>query len=67
MFFGTALVAGIGFVNLFGVVGGFIVSILRVKVETLFVSDAAGLLTLVAVAVIGSLIIFILRVNRIVA
>lgn len=39
------------------------------KAETLFASDAAGLLTLTlaAVAVIGSLIIFTLRVNRTVA
>lgn len=58
---------GIGFVNLFGAVGGFIAPILRVKAETLFSSDAAGLLTLAAVAVIGSLIIFTLRVNRTVA
>ena len=55
---GTALAAGIGFVNLFGAVGGFIAPILRVKAETLFASDAAGLLTLAAVAVIGSLISF---------
>lgn len=39
---GTALAAGIGFVNLFGAVGGFIAPILRVKAETLFASDAAG-------------------------
>ncbi|EHW5812960.1 MFS transporter [Escherichia coli] len=64
---GTALAAGIGFVNLFGAVGGFIAPILRVKAETLFASDAAGLLTLAAVAVIGSLIIFTLRVNRTIA
>ena len=64
---GTALAAGIGFVNLFGAVGGFIAPILRVKAETLFASDAAGLLTLAAVAVIGSLIIFTLCVNRTVA
>lgn len=63
---GTALAAG-WFVNLFGAVGGFIAPILRVKAETLFASDAAGLLTLAAVAVIGSLIIFTLRVNRTVA
>lgn len=63
----TLLAAGIGFVNLFGAVGGFIAPILRVKAETLFASDAAGLLTLAAVAVIGSLIIFTLRVNRTVA
>ncbi len=62
---GTALAAGIGFVNLFGAVGGFIAPILRVKAETLFSSDAAGLLTLAAVAVIGSLIIFTLRVGGI--
>ncbi|EAM9975631.1 MFS transporter [Salmonella enterica] len=64
---GTALAAGIGFVNLFGAVGGFIAPILRVKAETLFASDAAGLLTLAVVAIIGSLIIFTLSVNRPVA
>lgn len=37
------------------------------KAETLFASDAAGLLTLAAVAIIGSLIIFTLRVNRAIA
>ncbi|MCL7653893.1 hypothetical protein M8371_33340, partial [Klebsiella pneumoniae] len=40
---GTALAAGIGFVNLFGAVGGFIAPILRVKAETLVASDSAGL------------------------
>ncbi|NUU64782.1 MFS transporter [Enterobacteriaceae bacterium BIT-l23] len=37
---GTALAAGIGFVNLFGAVGGFIAPILRVQAETLFASGA---------------------------
>jgi Sugar phosphate permease len=61
---GTALAAGIGFVNLFGAVGGFIAPILRVQAETVFASSAAGLLTLAAVAVVGSILIFSLRVNR---
>jgi len=61
---GTALAAGIGFVNLFGAVGGFLAPILRVKAETVFASDAAGLLTLACVAVIGSVIIFTLKVSR---
>ena len=37
---------------------------LRVKAETVFASDAAGLLALAGVAIIGSLIIFTLSVNR---
>ena len=61
---GTALAAGIGFVNLFGAVGGFIAPILRVQAETVFASNAAGLLTLAAVAVVGSILIFSLRVSR---
>ncbi|QHM77273.1 Inner membrane transport protein RhmT [Mixta theicola] len=61
---GTALAAGIGFVNLFGAVGGFLAPIVRVKAESLFNSDAAGLLTLAAVAIIGALIIFTLGVTR---
>ena len=61
---GTALAAGIGFVNLFGAVGGFIAPILRVQAETTFASSAAGLLTLAAVAILGSVLIFSLKVSR---
>lgn len=60
---GTALAAGIGFVNLFGAVGGFIAPILRVQAETLFASSAAGLLTLAAIAMLGALLIFSLRIS----
>ncbi|QCT20268.1 MFS transporter [Jejubacter calystegiae] len=58
---GTALAAGIGFVNLFGAVGGFIAPILRVQAETLFASGAGGLLTLAGVAVLGALLILTLH------
>lgn len=61
---GTALAAGIGFVNLFGAVGGFLAPIIRVKAEAMFSSNAAGLLTLAGVAIVGSLIIFTLNVAR---
>lgn len=61
---GTALAAGIGFVNLFGAVGGFLAPIIRVKAETLFASGAAGLLTLAGVAIAGALIILTLNVRQ---
>ncbi|GLR07588.1 MFS transporter [Mixta theicola] len=61
---GRALAAGIGFINLFGAIGGFVAPILRVKAETLFASGSAGLLTLAGIAVIGTLIIFTLNVHR---
>jgi len=61
---GTALAAGIGFVNLFGAVGGFLAPIIRVKAETVFANPAAGLLTLAGVAIIGAMIIFSLSVAR---
>lgn len=64
MLSGTALAAGIGFINLFGAVGGFIAPILRVQAETLFSSSAAGLLTLAGVAVVGAMLIFALNVSR---
>lgn len=51
---GTALAAGIGFVNMFGAFGGFLAPIIRVRAETLFASPAAGLLTLAAVAILGA-------------
>ncbi len=55
---GTALAAGIGFVNLFGAIGGFLAPIVRVQAENLFASSAAGLLTLAGVAIVGVVIIF---------
>lgn len=61
---GTALAAGIGFVNLFGAIGGFLAPIIRVQAETMFGNNSAGLLTLACVAVIGVVIIFSLRVSR---
>lgn len=61
---GTALAAGIGFVNLFGAIGGFLAPIVRVQAETLFASSAAGLLTLAGVAIIGVIIIFSLSLTR---
>ena len=61
---GTALAAGIGFVNLFGAVGGFLAPIIRVKAETLFASGAAGLLTLAGVAIAGALLILTLNVRH---
>lgn len=57
MLSGTALAAGIGFVNLFGAVGGFLAPIIRVKAEAGFGNEYAGLLSLAAVAIIGSLLI----------
>lgn len=59
---GVALAAGIGFINLFGAVGGFVAPILRVKAESFFNNASAGLLTLAAVAVIGSLLIMTLKI-----
>lgn len=61
---GTALAAGIGFVNLFGAIGGFLAPIVRVQAETLFASSAAGLLTLAGVAIVGVIIIFSLSLTR---
>jgi MFS family permease len=61
---GTALAAGIGFVNLFGAVGGFLAPLIRVNAEMHFNSSAAGLLALALIAAIGSLIILSLKVER---
>jgi nitrate/nitrite transporter NarK len=55
---------GIGFVNLFGAIGGFLAPIVRVQAETLFASSAAGLLTLAGVAIVGVVIIFSLSLTR---
>lgn len=55
---GTALAAGIGFINMFGAVGGFVAPIIRVRADELFNDNAAGLLTLAGIAVLGSLLIW---------
>ncbi|MBU5377741.1 MAG: MFS transporter [Pantoea sp.] len=55
---GSALAAGIGFVNLFGAVGGFLAPLIRVNAESLFSSGSAGLLVLAAIAAAGALMIF---------
>ena len=64
MLSGTALAAGIGFINLFGAIGGFLAPIIRVKAETGFGFGAAGLLTLAVIAIIGSLAIMTLKVTK---
>jgi len=61
---GTALAAGIGFINLFGAIGGFLAPLIRVEAESMFSSGAAGLLALAVVAVVGVAIIFSLNVKR---
>ncbi|MEB6378502.1 MFS transporter [Leclercia adecarboxylata] len=61
---GTALAAGIGFVNLFGAVGGFLAPLIRVEAQNVFGSDAAGLLALAGIAILGALAILVLGVTR---
>ncbi|WP_192457637.1 MFS transporter [Musicola keenii] len=61
---GTALAAGIGFINLFGAIGGFLAPLIRVKAEAMFHNNAAGLLTLAGVAIIGTLIMLTLSVAK---
>lgn len=58
---GTALAAGIGFVNMFGAVGGFLAPIIRVHADELFNNKIAGLLTLALIAVLGSILIWGLK------
>ena len=58
---GAALAAGIGFINMFGAFGGFLAPIIRVKAETLFNNNIAGLLTLALITIIGTITIFMLK------
>ncbi|MDW6003293.1 MFS transporter [Vibrio mangrovi] len=61
---GSALAAGIGFVNLFGAVGGFLAPLIRVKAESIFNNEYAGLLSLAVFAMIGSLVILSLTFSQ---
>lgn len=58
---GAALAAGIGFVNMFGAFGGFLAPIIRVKVETVFDNNIAGLMALAIIAIVGAVAIFMLK------
>lgn len=61
---GSALAAGIGFVNLFGAVGGFLAPLIRVKAESFFNNEYTGLLSLAIIAIIGSFIILTLAFSN---
>ena len=63
---GTALAAGIGFVNMFGAIGGFLAPIIRVKAETIMNNSIAGLIILAIITVIGAIIIMLLKKDRVV-
>ena len=63
---GTALAAGIGFVNMFGAIGGFLAPIIRVKAETIMNNSTAGLIILAIITVIGAIIIMLLKKDRVV-
>jgi MFS family permease len=60
-FAGSALAAGIGFINMFGAVGGFLAPLLRVKAEQFFANSHAGLILLAGITVAGSLAILLLQ------
>lgn len=58
---GVALAAGIGFVNMFGAIGGFLAPLIRVKAESIFANSVAGLLTLAILTIVGSIVIMALK------
>lgn len=60
---GTALAAGIGFINTLGAVGGFLAPIIRVQAEEVLGNHIAGLVTLAVITVIGAAAILGLRRN----
>lgn len=61
MLTGTALAAGIGFVNMFGAFGGFAAPIIKVYADKAFQSTTAGLLTLGIITVVGAVAIYALH------
>jgi nitrate/nitrite transporter NarK len=61
---GSALAAGIGFVNMFGAAGGFVAPILRVWADEFFSSKIAGLMVLAAITIAGSLAILLQKNDR---
>lgn len=58
---GSALAAGIGFINMFGAVGGFLAPQIRVAADNLFANHIAGLLTLCGITLLGVIAIMLLK------
>jgi MFS family permease len=58
---GSALAAGIGFINLFGAIGGFLAPQIRVAADSMFSNNIAGLLTLCGITLFGVVAIALLR------
>ncbi|AWH87500.1 MFS transporter [Limnobaculum parvum] len=65
MLSGVALAAGIGFVNMFGAIGGFLAPLIRVKAETVMNNSMAGLLTLAVLTVVGAIVIMALKKDKV--
>lgn len=61
MLTGNALAAGIGFIAMFGAIGGFLAPLIRVKAETYFANSSSGLLILAVITMIGAAAIMQLR------
>ncbi|MBK5142535.1 MFS transporter [Budviciaceae bacterium BWR-B9] len=65
MLSGVALAAGIGFVNMFGAIGGFLAPLIRVKAETVMNNSMAGLLTLAVLTLVGAMVIMALKKDKV--
>jgi MFS family permease len=61
---GAALAAGIGFVNMFGAIGGFLAPNIRVKAETVMNNSIAGLVVLSVITMAGAAIIMMLKKDK---
>ncbi|MBW7981213.1 MFS transporter [Enterobacillus tribolii] len=58
---GSALAAGIGFINMFGAIGGFLAPQIRVAADNWFGNNIAGLLVLCGITLIGVVAIMTLK------
>ncbi|HBE9181515.1 TPA: MFS transporter [Serratia fonticola] len=61
---GSALAAGVGFINMFGAIGGFLAPIIRVSGDRWFGNEIAGLLILCGITLIGFVAIMLLKQKR---
>jgi MFS family permease len=62
---GTALAAGIGFVNMFGAFGGFLAPLIKVYADKIFQSPMAGLLTLGGITLVGAAAIWSVHMMKV--
>lgn len=61
---GAALAGGIGFINMFGAIGGFLAPNIKVAADTALASSHGGLVVLGIITLIGAVLIMLIKMSQ---